>query len=165
MSYLHYCLLALTLFSVGCQSSRVIQVRDKSSDRTRFHIQYPEKLPNSSIYFQNGVFLNVDSLLIDRDSVIWIESGIVQSVSVDSVDRIIWTSHIKGGLDGLGLGFALGSAGGLLVGKLVDDNDHDDVLPGFLVGAILGGTSCSLVGFVAGLASGHTYTLTFARDQ
>jgi hypothetical protein len=165
MNYLHYSLIVLTLGCIGCHSSRVMQVRDTPSDKIQFDIQYPEKLPGSTIYFKKGTIINVDSLLIDRGSVIWIESGMVQYVPVDSVDRIIWTSHLKGGLDGLGLGLALGSAGGLLVGRIVDNSDYDDVLPGFLVGAIVGGASGGLFGFVAGVVSGHTYTLTFERAQ
>jgi hypothetical protein len=165
MNYLHYSLLFLTFSCVGCQSTRVMQVRDTSSDITRFDVQSPEKLSSSSIYFKKGTILNVDSLLIDRDSVLWIESGMVRSVSVDSVDRIIWTSRGKGGLDGLGLGLALGATGGMLLGAIVDNSDYDDPIPGYLVGAIVGATSCGLFGFAAGVVSGHTYTLTFERTQ
>jgi len=165
MNYLHYSLIALTIGCFGCHSSRVMQVRETPSNIIQFDIQCPEKLSHSSVIFRNGTILNVDSLVIDRGSVIWIESGLVQSVSVDSVDRIIWTNRLKGGLDGLGLGLALGSTGGLLVGRIVDHNDYDDVIPGFLAGAIVGGVSASLVGFVAGVFSGHTYTLTFERVQ
>jgi len=165
MNNLHYFLIALTLGCVGCHSSRVMQIRDTPPDIIEFDVQCPEKLSNSFIIFKNGTILNVDSLVIDRGSVIWIESGMVRNASVDSMDRITWSDHLKGGLDGLGWGLALGSTGGLLVGKLVDDNDADDVLPGFLVGAILGGGSGLLVGFVAGVISGHPYTLSFERAQ
>jgi len=165
MNFLHYSLIALTIICVGCHSSRVMQVRETSSEISRFDIHDREKLFNSSICFKNGRILNVDSLLIDRDSVLWIESIMVRSVSVDSVDRINWTSSLKGGLDGLGLGLALGSAGGLLLGTIVDHSDYDDPIPGFLVGAIVGAASGGLFGFVAGVVSGHTYTLTFERTK
>jgi hypothetical protein len=98
------------------------------------------------------------------DVTTWIEpaSGDVRVVPTGDVRTIRFTSHGRGALEGLGLGFAVGVGVGASIGAVggaTDDGSFLDFTPaeGALVGGVAWGLAGTFWGGLVGLSRGATW--------